>query len=129
MDTLLPHQVRYDVDGHIPVAVVAESLIANGKLATEAAYLLEALIPGFVVERPEVSVRQVSHESPLREVFAVAIVAAFQNSLERDVPAIVTDLTGVVVPDHYHTLLTVIVMMIAVYGSQRQGHNFRGLWN
>jgi hypothetical protein len=116
MDTLLPHQVRYDVDGHIPVAIVAESLIANGKLATEAAYLLEALIPGFVVERAQVSVRQVSHESPLREVFAVAIVAAFQSNLERDVPAIVTDLTGLVVPDHYHTLLTVIVMMIAVYG-------------
>src|SRR5437879_3250997 len=36
--------------------------------------------------------------------------------MERDVPAIVTDLTGLVVPDRYHTLLTVIVLMIAIYG-------------
>ncbi|QDW38552.1 hypothetical protein FFI89_016230 [Bradyrhizobium sp. KBS0727] len=116
MDALLPHQVRYDVDGYIPVSVIAESLVANGKLVAEAAFLLEALIPGLVIERAEVSVRRVVHESPLREVFAVAIVAAFQAGLQTDMPAIVTDLTGLVVPDRYHNLLTVIVMMIAVYG-------------
>ena len=116
MDTLLPHQVRYDVNGHISVAVVAESLVANGKLAMEAAFLLEALIPGLGVERAEVSVRRVTHESPLQQAFAIALVTVFQKNMERDVPEIVTDLTGLVVPDRYHTLLTVIVMMIAIYG-------------
>src|SRR5690242_12209015 len=116
MDTLLPHQVQYDVPGHVPVSVIAESLVANGSLAIEAAYLLEALIPGMVVERAEVSVRRVSHESPLQQAFVVAIVAAFQPDMVRDVPLIFKDLTGVDVPDRYHTILTVVVMMIAIYG-------------
>jgi hypothetical protein len=116
MDALLPHKVSYDVAGHIQVSVIAESLIANGSLAVEAAFLLEALIPGFVVERAEVSVRRVSHESPLQQSFVVAIVAAFQPDMVRDVPLIFKDLTGVEVPHRYDTILTVVVMMIAVYG-------------
>lgn len=116
MDAFLPHQLRYDIEGHVPVAVVAESMVANARLAVEAAFLLEALIPGFVVERAEASVRHLSHESPLQQAFVVAIVAAYQKNLERDVPAIVTDLTGLVVPERYHTLLTIVVLMIAIYG-------------
>jgi len=116
MDTFLPHQVSYDVAGHIPVSVVAESLVANGSLAVEAAYLLEALIPGLVVERAEVSVRSVSHESPLQQAFIVAVVAAYQKDMVSDVPKIFTDLTGLEVPDRYHTILTVVVLMIAAYG-------------
>lgn len=55
-------------------------------------------------------------ESPLQQTFVVALVAAYQRQLERDVPKIITDLTGIEVPDQYHTLLTVLVMMVAVYG-------------
>lgn len=74
MDTMLPHHVRYDVSGHVPVSVVAESLVANGKLAVEAAFLLEALIPGLFIERAEVSVRRITHESPLQQAFADSIL-------------------------------------------------------
>jgi len=117
MDTFLPHQVRYDVVGHIPVAVVAESLVANGSLAVEAAFLLEALIPGLVIERAEASVRLISHESPLKQAFIVAVVAAYQKDMVRDVPIIFKDLTGMEVPEQYQTtILTVVVMMIAAYG-------------
>jgi hypothetical protein len=116
MDAYLPHQLRYDVEGHVPVSVVAESMVANARLAVEAAFLLEALIPGFVVERAEASVRRLSHESPLQQAFVVALVAAYQKNLEKDVPAIVTDLTGLVVPERHHTLLTIVVLMIAIYG-------------
>jgi hypothetical protein len=116
MDAFLPHQLRHNIEGHIPVSVVAESLVANAKLAVEAAFLLEAFIPGFVIERAEASVRSLSHESPLQQAFIVALVAAYQKNLEKDVPAIVTDLTGLVVPERYHTLLTIVVLMIAIYG-------------
>jgi hypothetical protein len=116
MDALLPHQVSYDVAGHIQVSIIAESLIANGSLAMEAAFLLEALIPGFVVERAEVSVRRVSHESPLQQSFIVAIVAAFQPDMVRDVPLIFKDLTSIELPHRYDTILTVVVLMIAVHG-------------
>jgi hypothetical protein len=124
MDTLLPHQVRYDVAGHIPISIIAESLLANGSLAIEAAYLLEALIPGFVIERAEVSVRRISHESPLEQAFIVAIVAAFQPDMVRDVPLIFKDLTGVELPHQYDTLLTIVVLMIAVHGISKAIERF-----
>ncbi len=98
------------------VTALAQSLISNEKLAKEAVLLLEAYIPGLVIEATAVSVRRVSQDSPLKQAFVVAIVAAFQPKLERDVPAIITDLTGYQIPPHYNTLITVLVMMIAVYG-------------
>lgn len=116
METSLNHFVEYDLDGISSVAAVAESLLANERLAKEAALLLEALIPGLVIEQTTVSVKRVVQESPLKEAFVVALVAAFQPKLEHDMPKIITDLTGVVVPEHYHTLLSLFVMIIAIYG-------------
>lgn len=29
MDAFLPHQLRYVIEGHVPVSVVGESLVAN----------------------------------------------------------------------------------------------------
>jgi hypothetical protein len=78
--------------------------------------LLEALIPGLVIERAEASVRLISHESPLKQAFIVAVVAAYQKDMARDVPIIFKDLTGMEVPEQYQTILTVVVMMIAAYG-------------
>jgi hypothetical protein len=116
VETSLNHFVEYDLDGISSVAAVAESLIANERLAKEAALLLEALVPGLIIERTNVSVRRVVQESPLKEAFVVALVATFQPKLEHDLPTIITDLTGVVVPEHYHTVLSLFVMIIAVYG-------------
>ncbi len=116
MEASLPHFVQYELDGRPSVAIVAQSLIANERLAKEAVLLLEAYVPGLTIETTVVSVRHVSQESPLQAAFAVAIVAAFQPKLERDVPAIITDLTGHTVPQQYQTLITVLVLMIAVYG-------------
>ena len=116
METSLNHFVEYDLDGISSVAAVAESLLANERLAKEVALLLEALIPGLVIVQTTVSVKRVVQESPLKEAFVVALVAAFQPKLEHDMPKIVTDLTGVVVPEHYHTLLSLFVMIIAIYG-------------
>jgi hypothetical protein len=76
METSLNHFVEYDLDGISSVAAVAESLLANERLAKEAALLLEALIPGLVIEQTTVSVKRVVQESPLKEAFVVALVAA-----------------------------------------------------
>lgn len=116
MEASLRHFVQYDIPGHSSVAAIAESLIANERLVKEATLLLEAFVPGLIVESSTVSVRRVVQESPLQQTFVVALVAAYQRQLERDVPKIITDLTGIEVPDQYHTLLTVLVMMVAVYG-------------
>jgi hypothetical protein len=116
MEASLRHFVQYDMEGNSSVAAIAESLVANERLAKEAALLFEALVPGLIIESATVTVRRVVQESPLQQAFVVALVAAFQPRLERDVPQIVTDLTGIVIPDRYHTLLTILVMLVAVYG-------------
>jgi hypothetical protein len=116
VEALLPHFVEYDIEGHPSIAALAQSLLSNERLAKEAVLLLEAYIPGLVIETSAVSVRRITQDSPLKQAFVVAIVAAFQPKLEHDVPVIITDLTGHILPPQYHTLVTVLVMMIAVYG-------------
>jgi hypothetical protein len=56
------HPVRF---GYSSVTSVSESLVANERLAKEAVLLLEAFIPGLVIENSTVSVRYVAQESPL----------------------------------------------------------------
>ena len=104
------------LDGRSSVAAVAESLVANEKLIKEAALLLEALVPGLVIEQTTVSVRRIGQELLLTQAFVATMVVAFQPKLVRDVPKIITDLTGVVIPEQYHTALSLLVMIIAVYG-------------
>jgi hypothetical protein len=116
VEASLPHNVEYELEGHPSVAALAQSLLANERLAKEAVLLLDAYIPGLSIEATAVSVRRISQDSPLRQAFVVAIVAAFQPALEKDVPAIVTDLTGHTLPAQYSSLLTVLVLVIAVYG-------------
>jgi hypothetical protein len=116
MDMSLWHTVRYDIDGHSSVTAIAESLIANERLAKEAVLLLEAFIPGLLIESSTVSVRYVAQESPLKQAFVVALVAAYQKQLEKEIPAVITELTGINVSERYSTLLTILVMIIAVYG-------------
>lgn len=116
MEATLRHLVEYDVPDRPSVSAVAESLLANERLVKEAVLLLEACAPGLIIESATVSVRHLSQESPLRELLVVAMMTAAQPKLVTDMPKILTDLTGVEIPEHYHTLLSVLVMIIAVYG-------------
>jgi hypothetical protein len=116
MEGVLPHTIEYDMHGRASVAAIAQSLLSHERLAREAVFLLEAYVPGLTIEHATVSVRLVAQESPLRTAMAVAFVAAFQPKLEKDVPKIVTDLTGYELPAQYHSLITLLVMMIALYG-------------
>ena len=59
MEASLNHFVQYDLDGDSSISAIAESLVANEKLVKEAVLLLEALIPGLLIERATVSVRRV----------------------------------------------------------------------
>ena len=48
--------------------------------------VLPAFIDGLSVEKLEIKVREIAQESPLREVFAAALLVAFQKQLEAEVP-------------------------------------------
>jgi len=57
-----------------------------------------------------------SQESPLKELFAYALVLAYQEDLEKEVPQLFEQLTGIQVSDRYDTIITVLVALIAIHG-------------
>jgi len=111
------HGVEYDTKGTTPVSLIAKSLLANEALLREVGDLLEGCVPGLSVDKIEVTLRTVSQESPLRELFFVGLVVAFQKDLEEEVPALVEKFTGVHVPDQYDTVVTLLVMILLFYGA------------
>lgn len=116
MDATLLHGMQYDVIKPVAVEDVIKSLEANAKLINRSTVLLAELFPGIKFESATVSVRSLSQESPLKEIFALALVVAYQKELEAEVPALFEKLTGIHVSSSYDTLLTVLVMLIAIYG-------------
>ena len=110
------HQVEYSFEGEATIAEVVASLQANEYFLLQAAKVLEICVPGLAVERAEVRIREVSHRSPLKELFALALLVTYQEELKKEVPPLVENFLGVEISDKYDTLVTVIVMLIAVYG-------------
>jgi hypothetical protein len=116
MDVVTPHQIVFETNEPVPIADLVASLLGAEQLFRDVAPLLEAIFPGFRVERINVSVREVSQESPLRELFVVGLIATFQKDLEKDVPAVIEHLSGAHIPDEYHSIIALVFCIIAFYG-------------
>lgn len=116
MDVTLWHGIDYEVDSPVAVEDLIKSLEANVKLLHRAGDLLSELFPGLTIEAQRISVVRLTQESPLTELFAVAAVMAYQKDLEEQVPRLFEYLTGVHIPKDYDTLVTVMVMLIAIHG-------------
>lgn len=125
MAATFSHYVEYGFDGDIAVDDVIASLRANDALLREVAAVLEGLAPGLIVESTKVAIREVSQTSPLKELFALALILTYQKELETEVPALIEEITGVHISDQYDTLVTILVMLIAVYGVSKL---FERLW-
>ena len=116
MEITIPHSVQYVFDGRATVGEVAKSLIAQDKLVREALAVLEELFPNLSLEKPIVSVRTVSQDSPLRTNLEALVVAAYATELGQDVPDILNTLFGVNVSDKYDSVVSVLVLLIAIWG-------------
>lgn len=91
-------------------------LEAHASLLRDLPPLLASMFPGLTVEPKGVAVLRVAQESPFRELFAYSVVIAYQKELEDEVPPLIEDLLGVPVPESMDTLVTVLVMLVAIYG-------------
>lgn len=116
MDVTLFHGIDYDVENPVAVEDLIKSLEAHAKLLRRAGDFLTELYPGLVIDPKQVSVVRLSQESPLSELFAYSMVMVFQKDLEKEVPHLIQQITGTEVPHDYDTLVTVIVMIIAIHG-------------
>lgn len=76
---------------------------------------MEDVVEGLKISNVSVSVQELSNGSPLKEIFAIAVFLAYQEDLEEEVPELVNKLTGINVPDSADTLVTVLVLIAAIY--------------
>ncbi|MBW9058313.1 hypothetical protein [Agrobacterium pusense] len=116
MQISIPFKTEYRTEHPVPIPEIVDSLLSLQLLLEEAALNLGNLIPGLAIQKVDVRVQEISHGS-LKELLLVGIFAAFQEELERDIPAIIKEFMGVEVPESAHTLLTVLVLVAIVYGA------------
>ena len=108
--------VRYLTDGPVPIRDIIESLQGTDTVLHEMSRLLPSFVDGLQVEKLEIKVREVAQQSPLREVFLVALFVAFQKQLEEKVPNLITDASGIIIPDRFDTVVTVVALIVVFYG-------------
>lgn len=116
MEVTLKHGVQYDVTEPVAVEDIIKSIDAHARLVREAGKMLSDLVPGLHIEVGKVSVVLLSQQSPLKEMFAVATVMSYQKELEKEIPNIIEAITGAKISDDYDTIVTVLCMIIAIYG-------------
>lgn len=119
MERVFDHAITYTNRGIVPVSDVAASLVANEKLLKDAGAILQELFPGLTVHEVEVRFRSATTSSPLKELLAGAFVLSYQEELRAEVPMWIERLTGIDIPESSDGIVTVLVMVIAIYGIAR----------
>jgi hypothetical protein len=116
MELQVPLSIEYNTEGTVPLDEVIDSLIGTRQLIKEGTQLIPLLIAGSDLERTSISVRSITHESPLRELLVVTIFLTFQDDLVREAPELIEGITGRSVPDGLETLVTALVLIVTFYG-------------
>jgi hypothetical protein len=117
MQVDLPFVVEYETPNMVPIDEIIDSLISIKMLLEEGSGNLPHFVRGLSVDQVQVYMRTISQESPLREVLLVSLFLAFQKNLEDEVPEVIQKITGTHVPDQFHTLVTVLVLIAIFYGA------------
>jgi len=112
----VPFRVEYSTPGNVPIEEVIDSLIAIREFLEETEHHLPVLVPGLSIDDLNVKVRSITHESPLRELFLVTLIASFQDDLNTSVPEAIEYLLNRDIPDKFNTLVTIITMTLIFYG-------------
>jgi hypothetical protein len=116
-ELILPLRITYDTRRSTPLPDVIAALQAADAAIHDAVSLLPSLIDGIHIERTQINVRSLSQESPLRELFAVALIVAFQDDLKAEIPPLIEELLKVNIPDSYDSLVTIVTMIVLFYGA------------
>ncbi len=117
MDIRIPHQIIYEVPESSAISDIIDSLRAAEQLFFEVPGLLEELLPGLEVGGIRVHVESLTQTSPLKELFWITLAASFQPTMEHDVPPIIERLTGIHIPEHYDSIVTLVFCLVLFYGA------------
>jgi hypothetical protein len=113
----VPLSITYDTKGLTPINDVIAALQAASVAIEDAISLIPSLKAGVYIESSHINVRSITQESPLRELFALTLLVAFQDDLKAEIPPMVDKILGVDIPDQYDSLVTVTTMIVLFYGA------------
>jgi hypothetical protein len=112
----LPLSITYETEGITPVEDVITALQATDAITKDAVSLLPSFIEGLRIEKSSLNVRSLSQDSPLREIFFLAVFATWQGELEEEVPKMLEEMFSITVSDDYDTITTVVFLVVVFYG-------------
>ena len=115
----LPHTIQFSNEKSVSVRDVTNSLLANEQMLIDVGRVLEFCADGLEVTSINVEFLSASVNSPLKEALSAGILFAFQDSLKREVPKFIQKLTGVHVEDDYKTVVTVVFLIVVIYGVEQ----------
>lgn len=116
MELVIPHNASYDFDGRATVEEVSKSLIAQEKLVREAFAVIQELFPKLTLGAPKIEFREASQNSPFKTALYAVVAATYAPDLGDDVPDLLNTLFGVDIPDSYDSIVSVLVLVIAIWG-------------
>lgn len=113
----VPLSITYQTKGLTPIPDIIAALQAADTAIQDATSLLPSLIDGLRIEQTQIHVRALSQESPLRELFLVTLLVAFQDELQSEIPPVIEDLFRTQIPDSYDSIVTIVTMIVIFYGA------------
>lgn len=116
MEVRVPQTIIYETEGVVPVSDVVAALLGAEQVFRDVGPLLECCFPNLKVHGVQVSVKEITQNSPLREILYATMFVTYQDDLQKDVPAIIHQAAGVDVPDHYARLVTIAFCLLLFYG-------------
>ncbi len=125
MEQIFPHRIEYTNQEQFSLKDISDSLLAQQALVDYLPKLLSELLPGLEVGRVKIALNSAKTGS-LKQEFWVAFFLSFQSELQDEVTDLVTMLTGVNVPEEYDTLVTLLILLVVLYGSKFVWKKFRG---
>ena len=112
-----PHSIEYTMEEGLSLGEIAESLLAQQALVDRLPIVLEAALPGVIVDHVKISLKEAEAGS-LREEFLVAMFLAFQGDVEEEIVSVVQGLTGIEILDQHKTIVTLLVILVVLYGAR-----------
>lgn len=112
----IPFSIEYKTAQAVPIPEIIDSLRSLQIVLEDAGRNLENFVPGLTVQKLDIRVQEITHGS-LKELLFVGLFYAIQEDLDKNMPQIFEDLTGIAVAEKYETLLVVLSLTAIVYGA------------
>lgn len=116
MELRFPHSVVYKIEGPVSVEEVIATLRANQVVTAHLQDVLEDLTPGLRIQSVVLRVEEVALGS-LKELFTIAVVALYQDTLEQCVPDLLSHITGATIEPEYNKVVTCAFLLILYLGA------------